>query len=422
MEHKILWRHPLGNPERSWKQDNFILSTFSAKGEDMRKIIRNCAEAGFNLLEIGWASHEQANEAVSLCEQLGIDLLFQDFSRFGGMQGFLDDKCKNDLETVIRELSKWRRVVGFYVWDEPLLDDQLKASRNLVDIVEKEAPDRLPFTVAIPSYNTDYTWSNGLFPAYLERYVNIINPPILSLDYYPFGVPGDQDEVNQCDNSRMWCDLGLMKKLGEKYDMPIWFYYQGLNHHNVDFFIFPMIRMMMYGGALYGSKALQHFTVVGSVIDEYGNKEKFFEDQKEIHADFKNLGDTLMALNCKRVIHDETVKPNCDMFDELHSKEADSAYLSDKLPARVSVSEFEDNYGNGYMMVLNRDYMTEQSVSLALNGNYRIYEVSKSDGLQYVVSDSAEKLDIKLAAGDAVLLRLQKSDEEPYTIEYRLTK
>ena len=29
MEHRILARYPLGNPRRSWKQDNFILSNFS---------------------------------------------------------------------------------------------------------------------------------------------------------------------------------------------------------------------------------------------------------------------------------------------------------------------------------------------------------------------------------------------------------
>ena len=74
------------------------------------------------------------------------------------------------------------------------------------------------------------------------------------------------------------------------------------------------------------------------------------------------------------------------------------------------------------MMVLNRDYMTEKTISLDLNGNYRVYEVSKVDGLQYCINDSTDKLEITLAAGDATLIRLQKADEEAYTIEYRLSK
>jgi hypothetical protein len=179
---------------------------------------------------------------------------------------------------------------------------------------------------------------------------------------------------------------------------------------------------MMYAGTLYGAKGLQHYTACGSIINQEGDREQFFEDQVEIHKEFKNLGDTLMAIECKRVIHDETVKPNCEMFDELHSKEADSAYLAGALPARVSVSEFEDAYGNGYMMILNRDYMEAKEITLPLNGKYRVYEVSKTDGLQYVTADSTDALSLTLAAGDATLIRLQRSDEAAFTIEYRLSK
>ena len=422
MEHRILKRFPIGNPTRKWKQDNFVLSNFAARGNNMRKAIYNCAEAGFNLLELGWATHEQANEAVSLCEQIGVDLLFQDFSRFGGMQCYRQNGGVDDLRGVVADLKRWKYVAGFYIWDEPMLDDQLEASRFLVDLAEEEAPDRLPFTVAIPSYNPDYTWDNSLFPDYLERYVNIINPPILSLDYYPFGIPGDQDEVDQCDKSRMWCDLGIQKLLCDKYDLPLWFYYHGLNHHKVDFFIFPMVRSMMYAGALYGAKGLQHFSAVGSIIDEDGDKLGFFEEQKAIHVEFKNLGETLMALSCKRVIHDESVVLRCDKSFKLANELEESAYLSAPLPYRVSISEFEDEYGNGYMMILNRDYMKSADAKIKLNGNYRLYEVSKRDGLQHVICDKTDKISVSLAPGDATLIRLQPADEEAFTIEYRLSK
>ena len=420
MEHKILARYPLGNPHRIWTQDNFVLSNFSAKGNNMRKVIRNCAEAGFNLLELGWSSPEQAAEAVVLCEQLGVDLIYQELKRYGGMQGnrFYE---KNDLEGVINDHRKWKCIKGYYIWDEPLLDDQIEEARMLTDVCQREAPDKLPFTVAIPSYNTLYTWGNGKFAAYLEKYVTIIDPPMLSLDYYPVGM-GTHNEKVQFDITNMWNDLGLMKKLGEKYNMPIWFYYQGQNLHDVEFFIFPMVRAMMYAGVLYGAKGLQHYTACGAIIDEEGDKDIFFDDQVAIHKEFKNLGETLMALTCKRVMHDESLKPKCDMYEELHNKVSESAYLACDLPVRVSASEFEDEYGNGYMMILNRDYMTEKSFTLDLNGSYRIYEVSKQDGLQYVTAEATDKLNVSLAAGDAILIRLQKSEEEAFTVEYRLSK
>ncbi|MBQ8612442.1 MAG: hypothetical protein IJ412_12150 [Oscillospiraceae bacterium] len=420
MEHRILARYPIGNPRRRWKQDHFILSNFSAKGSDMRKAIRHCAEVGFNLLELGWAKPAQAEEAVALCEQLGVDLIYQNMYRYGGMQHHRFYR-KNELKELIREKRAWKRIAGYYIWDEPLLDDQLAEARMLTDQCQEEAPDLLPFTVAIPSYNTEYTWDNGEFPAYLERFITTIDPPQLSLDYYPVGMPEHNAEV-QFDRSRMWCDLGLMKKLGEQYDMPIWFYYQGQNLHKVELFTFPMIRAMMYAGVLYGAKGLQHYTACGSIIDSEGNKDIFFAEQKAIHREFRELGPTLMALTCRRVIHDESVDPGCAAFKELHNTAEESAWLSGALPARVSVAEYEDAYGNSYMLVLNRDYTVQKTVELPLKKAVRIYEVSKEDGLQYITAENTDVLRVTLDAGDAVLLRLQDAAEAPFTAEYRLVK
>ena len=84
MEHMILNRYPIGNPRRKWTQDNFVLSQFKAQGKNMRKHVKACADVGFDTVELGWASDEQADAAVQLCEQFGIRLIYQNMSRFGG--------------------------------------------------------------------------------------------------------------------------------------------------------------------------------------------------------------------------------------------------------------------------------------------------------------------------------------------------
>ena len=57
MEKKIIKRHPLGNPARPWKQDKFIFSAFNGVTDENQKIgFLNAQEAGFNMLEFGWAS------------------------------------------------------------------------------------------------------------------------------------------------------------------------------------------------------------------------------------------------------------------------------------------------------------------------------------------------------------------------------
>lgn len=423
MEHRILKRYPIGNPRRLWQQDNFVLSTFAARGESMRDALENCADAGFNMVELGWASHEQAEEALRICEELNLPLLYQDFSVFGGMQERNLERhiAPSVARKLAYELRPWKCVAGYYVWDEPYVEDQLIETRYQMDLFQREDPARLPFTVAIPSYNSKYTWENGEFAAYLRRYAEIIDPPQLSLDYYPIGLRWYTDE-KQLDDSLMWCDIALMRKIGREYDLPLWFYYQGMNLYKYKTFEFPMVRMMMYAAAMYGVKGLQQFTAVGSVINEDGSRGQFFDEQKQIHEEFRRLGNTLMALENRYVFHSADLLPDCAYYDEFRDSIADSAVLTGELPERTSVGEFEDAYGNLYLMVLNRDYTTTKSFKLNFKKNVRLYVVSHTTGRQKALEGEWNVMNVELTAGDAMLVRVQSADEEPYTIEYRLEK
>lgn len=423
MDHKIFARHPLGNPHRHWRQDNFILSTFSARGSNMRKVIKNCVDAGFTMLELGWATHEQAFEAVQLCEEYGIDLLFQDFTLHGGMQEFISRE--GELQSMVplaNTLAPWKRTVGVYIWDEPFRPDQLAEARRQADLYEQAAPGKLPFTVAIPSYNTEYTWQNGLFTKYLYDYAKKIDPPVLSLDYYPFGLPGYND-AEQLDTSLLWCDLGLLRKIAQAYRMPLWFYYQAVNLHKYHRFTFPMVRSQMYAGAMYGAKALQEFTAVDAVITEEGNRGPIFEETKRIHAEFRALGNTLMALQSVGVYHSAELLAGSPYLTGLADELTGHDILPQTLPRRCSVGELADAYGHRYFLFLNRDVDVPLDAELPLKKPVRLYTVSRETGEQIFLGDSITSLTLHLSAGDGVLYRMDEvTDAEPYTLEYRIEK
>lgn len=423
MDHKIFVRHPLGNPHRHWRQDNFILSTFSARGSNMRKVIKNCVDAGFTMLELGWATHEQAFEAVQLCEEYGIDLLFQDFTLHGGMQEFISRE--GELQSMVplaNTLAPWKRTVGVYIWDEPFRPDQLAEARRQADLYEQAAPDKLPLTVAIPSYNTEYTWQNGLFTKYLYDYAKKIDPPVLSLDYYPFGLPGYND-AEQLDTSLLWCDLGLLRKVAQAYRMPLWFYYQAVNLHKYHRFTFPMVRSQMYAGAMYGAKALQEFTAVDAVITEEGDRGPIFEETKRIHAEFRALGNTLMALQSVGVYHSAELLAGSPYLTGLADELTGHDILPQTLPRRCSVGELADAYGHRYFLFLNRDVDVPLDAELSLKKPVRLYTVSRETGEQIFLGDSITSLTLHLAAGDGVLYRMDEvTDAEPYTLEYRIEK
>jgi len=449
VKHTVYDRYPLGNKRFIWKQKEFILSTFaccpmkdSADGDAVTvadKCVKHLKEAGFNLLELGWVNHENAWAAVDACEKYGIDLLFQDMTIMGGMQHHhLDNKVPREVvRDLVSRLKPKKHTIGYYVWDEPHSDEQLSEARRQMDMLQKEDPEALHFVVTLPSYNNagenkeGYNWENGLYAPYVERYIRAMDPPVLSFDYYPIG---DYFNVwkghrftreNQLDDTFMWLDLALQRKLAQKYSLPLWFYYQGYSLYKcTDYFIFPMVRCFMYAGILYGAKGLQHYAAGGTnnlLLKPNGEKDVFFAEQQKIHAEIRALGDTLMALESRLVIHSDDLLPDCAHIKPLVNTVADSGIFADTLPRRTSAGEFEDAYGNRYVMILNRDYENELNAVLPLRDSFRIYGVSRADGSQAVIHEAVTALPVRLAPGDAVLLRVQNAAEEPFTVSYRLT-
>ncbi len=424
MEHKPLNRHALGNPHRLWKQNNFVLSTFSVNCSNMRDGLENLADAGFNMVELGWVSHEHAEEALQLCEELDLKLLYQDFTLFGGMQEHHIERHSSpaEIRAVVDHVRPYKTCAGFYAWDEPYRPEETAETRRLLDLFQAESPERMPFSVAIPSYNLLYRWDNGLFQDYLTRFCDQVDPPVLSLDYYPFGMADVYTDEKQLDDSLMWCDLGLMRALCARRKLPLWFYYQGVNLYKYSHFEFPMVRVSMYAAAMYGAKGLQQYTAVGSVIDKDGQKDLFFDDQKQIHREFAKLGNTLMALHSEYVFHSDDLLPGCPYLDGLSDVLSCSKVLTGKLEPRVSVGELADDYGNTYLLPLNRDITLDRTVTLQLQKPMRIYLVSKETGRQQLLCEATENLALELTKGDGALLRVQDAAEQPFTLEYRLEK
>ena len=120
------------------------------------------------------------------------------------------------------------------------------------------------------------------------------------------------------------------------------------------------------------------------------------------------------------IYHSAELRPGCEYIKPLIEKIEDSEIFKGELPHRTSVGELEDAYGNRYVVILNRDYEKPLSATLEMKDAFRVYEVSKEDGKQYVLYENTTELPINLEPGDAVVLRVQKASEEAFTIEYKL--
>ena len=436
MDHKILKRYPIGNPRRVWRQEEFttcLIGTMpiglkyrdECSKQKTARGVQTALDMRFDLIDTCWASPEMGRVVLETADRLGGKVLYQDLTRFGGM-GEKNIFCKtNDLIGAMRDTAHWKSIVGYFMWDEPTTDEQLAETGRMIGLCEAERPGMLPFTVALPSYHPYLHWEDGAYAPYIDRFVNLADPAQMSFDYYPIGLTPYDARV-QLDESLMWCDLETVRRAAQRRQIPFWFCYQGHKFHFYKYdldFTYPMVRMMANAAVLHGAVQLTCYSESEGMLDpETGGPGVYFEEHRRDLAKLHALGNTLMALTCRRVIHDETLLPECPYMKTLRTPLAESELLTGSLPRRISVAEYTDDYGNRYLMVLNRDYSAEKTFLLRLKSPSHVYRVSDADGQQRLVFSDSEKLVSYLPAGGLALYRIQPADEAPFTVEYRLSK
>lgn len=430
MNRKLFARYPIGNPERKWKQDNFILAVSNPgptglevrdekNMEKTRRGVETAVEAGFNLLEMLWASPEEGMEILRTAERLGAKVSYQNLRRFGGMgftKKFLNED--NDLLGTIRDTKAWSCISSYYVYDEPTNEEQRKVTRELIELMERECPHLLPYTVAAAK------------PYYVDTLADEVSPAQLSFDIYPFGNIGQTLEAaDQLDKANFWYYFEVARCAAKRIGAPLWFYYQGhqlFYKPSFDRYTFTASRMMANAALLHGAKQISAYVEFDGYVDPAtGGKGVFFEEQKKLNEETAKLGNTLMALECHRVLHDPSVE-NLTKYAKEWSAVAcpfsESELLTGELPHRISVSELSDAYGHKYLMVLNRDYRMENHYCLKLKEPACIYKVSEKDGLEHYEADGTQKIFGHLSAGSIALYRIQPVEKEQYLLEYYLKK
>ena len=425
---KMLARYPLGNSKHKWKQDNFVLSLINPGPmgleysgplacEKARRGMQTAVDAGFNTVELLWASPEVGMEMVRMAERLSMPLIYQNMMRFGGM-GFRREKNlrpeENDLEGAIRDLEPWRMVTGLSIYDEPILPEQRVLVKELIRRAEELCPDKLPYAC------TD--------AGKIDEMADEVDPVQLTFDQYAFGGwagmgMSPEGQMDAC--CKYWSRMEIARIAANRINAPYWFIYQGhelLYNPREDVYTFTASRMMANAALLYGVKGLSCYIECDGVLDsETGGHGVWFEEQKKLNREITALGNTLMALECQRVIHDESVVSDDENFAYLTME--DSKLLTGTLPHRISISELKDAYGNDYLMVLNRDYRDAVRYKLSMKADMRVWRVSEEDGEQSLAfDDNSNRIIGTLQPGSVALYRLQPKEEEPYAIEYYLEK
>lgn len=432
----------LGNPNRSWRQKEIPITSFNCftSFEVMDRVAELCKEAGFTALEFQRRNEKEIACAIESCRRHGLGYMLDDFRYFGAFQ---DSRMSPWTEETLAKAAELYRddpaFFGYYVWDEPY-PGQFPLDRTVTDELERLDPAHIPYSVALPSYQDRYTWANEKYAEYLTEYAHVIQPPVLSLDYYPFFF--EARNPGELDRGNLYNDLGLLRKLSLKTDTPFWFYFQCWRHYanlKAPPMTNDMVRFQFYNALLHGGRGMQWYIIFDNIITRDGRKGYQFELAKELNAECKALENILLGLTSRAVYYGSAIplpwKADDDEPDEdsasvsmleeqnapLNSRFGDDISLDpifSEIPRGISIGRFDDGYGHDYAMIQNRDFETFADINLPLRTEKRLVEVSKKDGGLSVLSQKTNCISAELRPGDAILLRLDDPDSVCEEIRY----
>ena len=443
MMNKIYKFHPIGNKKRSYRQSKFIFSTFNLTGNSrvemepamVDKAVQKMKKLGLNLIETAHSAMNTAMYALEACEREGMDVIWQNYYLFGGFHDmFRRPTTEEEVRDIVDKTRHYKHLKGYYIWDEPWEEADIRACAEQTDWFDKYAPGKHAFSVMNPHFDSRYhNWKNGRYPWYVGHFLDTVQPPVASFDYYPFGTENiTEHDGDQLDRSQLWKDIGVVRQAALERNLPLWYYFGTLRTDPFPTYHFSMTRLQVNYALMYGAKGLQSYGLAGSLVspDKLDEKRRvlendyeegcFFDDMRSLIGNTLNLGKTFIALHSEHVYHGKEVLPDDDYFNEHFREDIRSDDLTnlEELPFRCSIGRLSDDWGNQYMTVLNRDYLRTQVFTIPLNGTKRIYEVSKANGKHYCVNTSTDCLHVTLEPGDMAFYRVQDATDEAFDVEY----
>ena len=358
--------------------------------------LKEMAECGINVA--GFA----APEHLDLVQQAGLKAFVRD-GRASGYD-FLNmnlDAVSANVVSLTQEVGSHPAVFGYYLKDEP----SAELFRGLAAVAKTfmaATPDKIPYINLFPNYANQQQLGAETYEEYVEKYVTIVDPPIISYDHYALM---EYEPLRK----GYFANLETIRRASLKYKRPFWNIVLSNAHFRYREPSAADIRFQIFTTLAYGGKGISYFTYFAphsgnyrmAPIDQFGNRTPTWYYVQNVNLMVQKLAPTLLKLTSTGVYHVGNVPEGCT---ELPGNTLVRAVhgITDFL-----VGEFIHSDGFKYVMLVNKDFHRSTNFRLELSDpGATLQRVSPYTGQLYNLAGENDWL----AAGQGVLLRVMPRD------------
>jgi hypothetical protein len=337
-------------------------------------------------------------DALDRCQAAGLKMLLRtpETEGYGNWQGVDEAAAKKNAAALVAKVGKHPALWGYYLTDEPhaALFPGIASVQNAFLAAD---PNHIAFTNLLPNYATAEQQGAKTYDDYLEKFVEVAHPQILSYDFY-----GLNDDGSLRDG--YFQNLESARRVSVKHDVPFFNVVLALAHftfrvpNDADFNFQAFTTLAM------GGKGIVYFMYmtpqVGNYrlgpVDQFGNETPTWYNMQQANLKVQKLGPTMLKCKSDDAYHIGKVPHDC------HGP-SDKSFIKNIPGGEYLVGEFTHADGSKYVMIVNKDVKKSRYLQIEWN--------KQPKDIQLISNYSGQPTPFVgeqcwLAPGDGILLKV----------------
>jgi hypothetical protein len=287
--------------------------------------------------------------SLDLCHEAGLKAIVSDARTYNYDWTAVDPAAARTRVTeLIAEVRNHPAVYGYNLRDEPTAAF-FPGLAAVSKVVKEQHPGAWPYINLFPNYANAGQLGAATYDEYVEKFIEVCQPTILSYDHYAVMEGGSL-------RGEYFANLESIRRAALKHKLPFWQIVLALGALDFREPSATDLRFEVYTSLAYGARGLaffKYFTApVGNFrngpIDQFGNETPTWQAVRHVNLQIAKLGPTLLKLTSNRVYHFGTVPAGCTGPDE-HS------FVS-AVGGPMLVGDFTHEDGSHYVMIVNKDF------------------------------------------------------------------
>jgi hypothetical protein len=306
---------------------------------------------------------------------------------------------KQKLDDLIERVKKHPAFYSYYIIDEPSATTFKDLGRLTTHLRERD-PAHMPYINLFPTYaNNQQLGTSGdtaaAYRAYLNQFVYVVMPMLLSWDNYQFYKNHDGDQY--------FLNLAMIRSKAQEANLPFLNIVQAASWEpGVRVPVPDEMRFLVYTTIAYGAQGISYYVYYavnhkGGLANADGTATPIYDAVKPLNAEFVNIVSQLQPLKSTGVYHTSLKEPGCEPLPANAAFKIDAA--QSKLMARgLLLGNFGKDQKPTHVVVVNLDYKTGVTAKVTGSGKLEAFDATNNKW-------TASSGELNLQPGGGQLLR-----------------